>query len=76
MGDNKEFLYIRIFKTPEEVGEFVISSSLMTSTEAEIESKIGMTLDEWRNVCKSCIKDSVKGQLFRNILLKKLTEVF
>lgn len=76
MGDNKEFLYIRIFKTPEELGEFVLSSSLMTSTEDEVENKIGMTLDEWRNVCKFCIKDKVKGEAFQKVLLKKLTEVF
>ena len=76
MGDNKEFLYIRFFKTPEELGEFVVSSSLMSSTEAELESKIGMTLSEWRTVCNSAIKESTKGEVFRNILLKKLTEIF
>jgi len=76
MGDNTEFIYIKIFKTPEELGEFVISSTLITSTEKELESRVGMTIDEWRNVCKLAIKDSDKGELFRKILLRKLSEVF
>lgn len=76
IGDNNQFIYIRFFKTPEELCEFVISSSLMTSTEKELESKIGMTLDEWRNVCKLVTKDNAMGDKFRKILLKKLTEVF
>ena len=76
MGDSKEFLYMRVFKTPKEVGEFVVSSSLMTSTEEELEGKIGITLDEWKNVCEFSTKDSLKGEIFRNILLKRLTEVF
>ena len=76
MGDNKEFLYIKIFKTPEELGEFVISSTLLTSTEKELENRIGMTIDEWRDICKFAIKDSIKGEIFRKILLKKLSEVY
>lgn len=76
MGDNKEFIYMRLFKTPKELGEFVISSSLMTSTEKEVENKIGMNLDDWRKVCELGNKDIQVGEKFRKILLKKLTEVF
>ena len=76
MGDNTEFIYIKVFKTPEELGEFVISSTLITSTEKELENRIGMTIDEWRNICKLAIKDSDKGEIFRKILLRKLSEVF
>jgi hypothetical protein len=76
MGDNTEFLYIKIFRTPKELGEFVISSSLLTSTEKELEDKIGMTLDEWKDICECAVTDSVKGKIFREILLKKLSEVF
>jgi hypothetical protein len=76
MGDNKEFIYMKVFKTPEDLGEFVISSTLMTSTEKELEGKIDMTIDEWKNIYKSAIEDSAKGQVFRKILLKNLTEVF
>ncbi|WP_423230314.1 hypothetical protein [Clostridium uliginosum] len=75
-GDNKQFLYLKLFKTPEELGEFVISSSLITSTEKELEDKIGTSLDEWRNICKNGTKDILKGEKFRKILLKRLTEVF
>lgn len=75
MGDNKEFLYIKIFKTPEELGEFVISSSLLTNTEKELEDRIGMTIDEWRELCKKAATDQAKGEIFRQILLKKLSQV-
>lgn len=76
MGDNKEFIYIKFFKTPEELGEFVISSTLLTGTEEELENRIGMSIDEWREICKVAVKDSRKGQIFRKVLLKKLSEVY
>jgi hypothetical protein len=76
MGDNKEFLYIKVFSTPKELGDFVISSSLLTNTEKELESRIGMTIDQWRDICENAISDPNKGELFREILLKNLSEVF
>ena len=76
MGDDKEFLYIKIFKTPEELGEFVISSTLLTNTEQDLENRMDMTIEEWREICKTAISDSTKGRIFRQILLKKLSEVF
>lgn len=76
IGDNKEFIYIKVFTTPEELGEFVVSSTLITSTEKELENRIGMTIDEWGDICKFAIKDVTKGEIFRKILLKKLSRVF
>lgn len=76
MGDNKEFIYIKLFRNPEEVGDFVVSSALLTSTKEELEKKIGMKIDEWKDVCQNSLKDSTKGEVFRDILLKKLSEVF
>ena len=76
MGNDKEFLYIRIFKTPEELGDFVISSTLLTSTNEELENKIGITIDEWKDVCKFATTDLTKGRVFRSILLKKLSEIY
>lgn len=76
MGDNTEFLYVKFFKTPEELGEFVISSALLASNAEELEDKIEMTIDEWRELCKFATKDVIKGGIFRNILLKKLKEIF
>ena len=76
IGDNKQFIYIKVFKTPEELGEFVISSTLITSTEKELENRMGMTIDEWRSICKFAIKNSIKGEIFRRVLLKKLSEVY
>lgn len=76
MGDNTEFIYIKFFTTPKELGEFVVSSGLMTSTEEELEAKIGISIDEWNNICDNAIEDKNSGEKFRKILLKKLTEVF
>jgi hypothetical protein len=76
MGDNKQFLYIKIFNTPEQLGEFVISSSVITNTEKELENKIGMTIPEWRDICKFAISDPDKGEIFKDILQKKLSEVY
>ncbi|OOM11349.1 hypothetical protein CLOSAC_29090 [Clostridium saccharobutylicum] len=76
IGDKNGFLYIKVFKTPEELGDLVISSSLITSTEEELQNKIGMTIDEWKDVCSKAIKDTNNGEIFRNILFKKLSEVF
>ena len=76
IGDNKEFLYIKVFNTPEELGEFVISSMLITSTESELENRVGMTINEWRSTCKLAINNSMKGETFRRVLLKKLSEVY
>lgn len=75
MGDNQEFIFIKFFKSPEEVGDFVEESSLLTSSETELENKIGMKLSEWKDICKNSLKDKLKGERFREILLKKLTEV-
>ena len=76
MGDNKEFIYIKLFRNPKEVGEFVVSSGLITSTKEELENKIGMKIDEWKNICENSLNDNTKGELFRDILLKRLSEVF
>ena len=76
MGDNTEFIYIKVFKTPKVLGEFVISSTLITSTQKELENRIGMSIEEWRDICNFAIKDPVKGEIFRNVLFKKLSEVY
>lgn len=75
IGDNKEFLYIKVFRSPEEVGEFVISSGLITSTKQELESRIGMKIEAWKEICRESIHDAEKGEIFRYVLSKKLSEV-
>lgn len=75
MGNNTEFLYIKMFKTPEELGEFVVSSSTLTNSEKDLENRIGITLDEWKDICKSALTDPSKGDKFNEILVN-LSEVF
>lgn len=74
-GDNLEFLYLKVFETTEELGEFVVTSSYITSTEEEFKNRIGVTVEEWREICQKAVKDLTTGAKFRDILLKSLTEV-
>ena len=75
IGDNREFLYIKLFKSPKEVGDFVVSSATITNSEGELESKIGMKIDEWLKLCENTLKDKKCAEKFRQILLKRLSEV-
>lgn len=74
-GNHKEFLYLKVFKTAEELGEFVVSSSYMTATDDDFIDRTGISVDDWRDTCKKVISDKFKGLEFRDILLKSLTEV-
>ena len=76
MGDNTEFIYVKFFSKPKDLGEFAISSGLMTNTEEELQEKINMPLDRWREICENAIEDRTNGELFRDIVIKKLCEVF
>ena len=76
MGDNEEFIYIKFFNNPTELADAVISSGIMTSTEEELEEKLGISLDEWRHISSMAITNEDSGKKFKEILLKKLTEVF
>ena len=74
-GNNKEFLYLKIFKTPEELGKFVVESTIITKDNLEFQEKIGATEEEWLNICKNATKNKECGERFRKILEKNLTEI-
>ena len=74
-GDSTEFLYVKIFDSPIELGEFVTKSSYMTSSEDDFQNRSGVDTKAWQAICSSCTKDVVLGHRFREILLKNLTEV-
>ncbi|GAB6169067.1 hypothetical protein JCM1393_15270 [Clostridium carnis] len=74
-GDNREFLYLKIFSTAEELGEFVINSSYMTTSESEFSEKTGTSIALWKDICRDSVKNRRKGEQFRDILLKSLTEI-
>ena len=76
MGDNQQFLYIKLFKSAEELGDFVITSNSITSTSEEIECVIGRDIEDWKEICRKATKDNNIGLLFRDILLKKLSKIF
>lgn len=74
-GDNKEFLYLKIFNQPEELGIFVINSNYMTASECDFENKTGVTISKWEEICESAENNKEYGDKFKSILLKSLTEI-
>lgn len=74
-GDNKEFLYLKIFKNPEELGDFVVNSTMLTDEESTFIDKTGVTVEAWRNICKTAVKNKASGEKFQEILQKNLSEV-
>lgn len=74
-GDSREFLYLKVFKKIEDLGEFVVKSSYITSTEEEFKNRIGVSVEEWREIYSNALVDISRGSKFRDILLKSLTEV-
>ena len=74
-GDNTEFLYLKIFKTPEELGDFVVNSTMLTDEESLFIDKTGVTVEEWKKVCINALKNKECGEKFQEILQKNLSEV-
>ena len=74
-GDSKEFLYIKLFDKPEELGKFVLESNYMASSEEEFKSKTNEDLTTWMELCSRATKDKKSGESFKKILQKSLTEV-
>ena len=74
-GDNKEFLYLKIFDKPKELGEFVVNSSYITTTEEDFVERTGISLVEWKKICENADVNKRNGERFRDILLKSLTEI-
>lgn len=73
-GDNREFLYLKIFNSAEEVGDFVLKSNYITRrNEKEIEP--GLTVEDWKEICGKAEYDKIYGEKFKDILLKSLTEI-
>ena len=74
-GDNKEFLYLKIFDDPKDLGEFVISSSYITTTEEDFIERTGINIVESKSICEKAHTNKWDGEKIRDILLKSLTEI-
>ncbi|MGL4572170.1 MAG: hypothetical protein ACRCVJ_14025 [Clostridium sp.] len=74
LGDDTEFLYLKVFKNPEELGEFVAETVETTDREEEFKSGIGLSVDDFRDLCTKVCTDRECSNVFRNILLNKLSE--
>ncbi len=74
-GDSSEFLYLKVFETPVEVGDFVVNSAFMTYSEEEFKSRTTKTINQWKEICSTADTEPLVGEVFREILLKYLTEI-
>lgn len=74
-GDNKEFLYLKIFKNPGELGDFIVDSTMLTNDENTFICKTGVTVNEWKKICSEATKNKVSAEKFKEILQKNLSEV-
>lgn len=74
-GDNKEFLYLKVFESAKELGDFVLNSSYMTLSEEDFKLKTGITIYEWEEICLDVTKNEINAKKFRDVLLKSLTEI-
>ncbi|MGG7059300.1 hypothetical protein ACQPUY_08505 [Clostridium nigeriense] len=74
-GDNKKFLYLKIFDNPKDLGEFVVNSSYTTTTKEDFIERTGIDIVEWKSICEKAHTNKSDGEKFRDILLKSLTEI-
>lgn len=74
-GDSTEFLYVSIFKTPEEMGEYIVKSCKLTSVPQKVDGNIIYDEEHWMDICRNAIDDVEAGETFRTALLKSLTEI-
>lgn len=74
-GDNREFLYLKIFTTAEELGDFVIESNLLIGSEDDFKNRTTESPERWKIICKKATTDQQSGERFREILLKHLSEI-
>ena len=74
-GNNSQFLYLRVFKTPKERCDFVINSTLITTEEENFKNKIGVNIEEWEEICENADSSEECGIKFRDIMKKNLSEI-
>ncbi|WP_238884174.1 hypothetical protein [Clostridium sp. YIM B02551] len=75
LGDNTEFLYLKIFSNPKELADFVIDTTNMTSIGEKFEKELGVDQEGFRKICLMASEDSECEKKLKNILSRKLTEI-
>lgn len=75
LGNSTEFLYLNVYNNAEELGQFVLSTNEQTDYKKDFEEKIGLSAEQWLELCKNAHKDKEAEAIFKSILFKQLTEV-
>ena len=75
LGDIDTFLYMKVFSSASELGQFIINTNLQTDSEDAFEKKIGMSEEKWMELCKQVHKNPVSGEKLKLTLTRDLTEI-
>ena len=74
-GDSEEFLYLNMFNNAIDMGKFVLKANEITNNEEEFQRKVGLTNEQWIELCGSLINNEDNQIKFKNILIKNLSEI-
>jgi len=75
VGNNTEFLYLKVFSNAEELADFVIETANMTSLGENFQKELGVDEEGLRKICMNAHKDKASEKMLKDILSKKLTEI-
>ncbi|WP_024614904.1 hypothetical protein [Clostridium sp. Ade.TY] len=75
LGDNSKFLYIKVFKKASDLAEFIKDSVSMTGKSEEFKNTIGISTEDFVEISHKISHDKEASNIFRKIILDKLTEV-
>lgn len=75
LGDNNRFLYIKAFKNAQDLANFVKSSVDLTGKNNEFKNYIGISIDDFIEISEKVSTDKEASNIFRKVILDKLTDV-
>lgn len=75
LGNSTEFLYLRVFKNPVELGDFVLNTNMQTDYEDTFEIGTSITTDEWIKLCYDAVDNEEAGESLKQILFKELKDI-
>lgn len=75
LGDNSKFLYIKVFKRASDLADFIKDSVSMTGKCEEFKNTIGISTEDFVEISHKISHDKEAANVFRKVILDKLTEV-
>jgi hypothetical protein len=69
------FFYFNIFNSPQEIGDFIVKTYEEEDMIERIEDQLGLTKDEWLNVCQSVYTNEFMKRKFIEILNNRIGDM-